>query len=245
MKTLFIISAGKTFEDVEQEFGNFDLWTKGVLGTMTVPCTVLYVDDPQMALPEPQQAAGVVITGSHSMVTDKLEWSERIIAWLPQIVEHGIPVLGICYGHQLLAKAMGGEVGFHPKGIEAGTRAITILESAKDDKLFQWLPEKITGQTFHSQSVLKLPPQAVLLASNSHEPHHAFRVGRHAWGVQFHPEFSQQIMVRYLDKIHGELIKVGKDPLLLSELVSDTPEAQSLGAYFAGLVHEMNLETAA
>lgn len=245
MKTFYIINAGRTFPDVEEDFGNFDRWTLGALGQLDMPVQVLFVDDQAMELPHKDNVAAVVITGSHAMVTDRAEWSEKIIAWLPQIVNAGIPVFGICYGHQMLAKAMGGQVGYHPKGIEAGTRAICALETASSDKLFKDMPAKFAGHTIHSQTVLSLPPGAVALAGNSYEPHHGVRYGENAWGVQFHPEFSPSVMMRYLSNMEVEIKKSGKDPKMLLNLVTDTPEAESLGRRFARLVHEMVLDHAA
>ncbi len=245
MKTFYIINAGRTFPDVEEDFGDFDRWTLGVFGQLDVPVKVLFVDDPAMELPQVEMIAALAITGSHSMVTDREPWSETIIDWLPQIVVAGIPILGICYGHQMLARAMGGEVGYHPKGIEAGTRIIAALESAADDKLFRDLPKKFPGHTIHSQTVLRLPPGAVALAGNSHEHYHAVRYGENVWGVQFHPEFSPSVMMRYLSNMAVEIQRSGKDPRMLMNLVTDTPDAESLGRRFAKLVHEMILDHAA
>ncbi|WP_251265687.1 glutamine amidotransferase-related protein, partial [Enterobacter hormaechei] len=60
------------------------------------------------ALPDPHAFAGVLVTGSAAFVTDHAEWSERSAAWLRQTAHAGLPVFGICYGHQLLAHALGG-----------------------------------------------------------------------------------------------------------------------------------------
>lgn len=245
MKTLYIINTGRTFADVEEDFGNFDQWTLAVLGPLNIPVQTIFVDGPAMELPGTEMIAAVVITGSHSMVTDREPWSEKIIGWLPQVVKEGVPVLGICYGHQMLARAMGGEVCYHPGGIEAGTRTIAVFDAAASDRLFGELPKKFAGHTVHSQSVLTLPPGAIALAGNSHEPHHAVKYGENAWGVQFHPEFSPSIMMRYLRNMEGEIEKGGMDPKLLMNLVTDTPEAESLGRHFSRLVHEMALDQAA
>src|SRR5690606_32543938 len=149
-------------------------------------------------LPAADALAGVVVTGSHSMVSDREPWSERAAEWLRVLTGAGVPVLGICYGHQLLAHAFGGTVGYRPGGIEIGTGDITLTESARDDALFRETPPVFAAQLVHRQSVLQLPEQAVLLARGDDEPYQAFRIGERAWGVQFHPEFSAGAMRGYL-----------------------------------------------
>src|SRR5690348_8631928 len=83
------------------------------------------------ALRGAQDIAGVVVTGSHSMVSHREPWSERAAQWLAGVVESDrVPVLGICYGHQLLAHALGGEAGDHPAAIEIGTVQVRTTEAA-------------------------------------------------------------------------------------------------------------------
>ena len=90
------------------------------LGPIGLPVVVL---DPRRGdtLPPPAQISGAVVTGSHAMVSHREPWSEATGAWLAQLVAHGTPLLGICFGHQLLAHALGGEAGNHPGGPEIGT----------------------------------------------------------------------------------------------------------------------------
>ena len=156
------------------------------------------------ALPAQADIAGVVVTGSHSMVSDREPWSEAAAAWLRDAVAAEVPVLGICYGHQLLAHALGGEVGYHPQGIELGTVPVSLHDAAQDDPLFAGLPTQFDAQAAHRQSVRRLPEGATLLAGNHFEPHHAFRFGTRAWGVQFHPEFGEAATRAYQMTLNGD-----------------------------------------
>lgn len=112
------------------------------------------------ALPNPADIAGVVVTGSHAMVSERAAWSERLGQWLKRCVDAEVPVLGICYGHQLLAHALGGRVGDHPAGLEIGTHAVELTPAARQDPLFAALPESFPAQFVHRQSALELPPGA-------------------------------------------------------------------------------------
>ncbi|UCC87581.1 MAG: gamma-glutamyl-gamma-aminobutyrate hydrolase family protein, partial [Anaerolineales bacterium] len=107
MKKILIIKAGSSFPSLVSRRGDFEDWI--LSGMQISPDQAMIVDVCQAGpLPVYHAISGVVITGSHAMVTEHQAWSERTAAWLPGAIERGIPTLGICYGHQLLAYAMGG-----------------------------------------------------------------------------------------------------------------------------------------
>ena len=132
------------------------------------------------------------------MVTERRDWSERSAAWLRDAAQAGMPLFGICYGHQLLAHALGGEVGDNPAGREMGTIGLELHPHAEHDPLFAGLPAQFAAQATHLQTVLRAPEGATVLARSSQDDCHAFRWGDRAWGVQFHPEFSATHMRGYV-----------------------------------------------
>lgn len=223
---LLIVKTGSTHPSIAAQWGDFEHWIRDGLGDADMTLTVV---DPRvgMPLPPPAEVAGAIVTGSHSMVTDREPWSEQTALWLREAVAVEMPVLGICYGHQLLAHAMGGEVDFHPGGIELGTIEVQLTPAAQDDPLFTGMPGRFGGQSAHRQRVRRLPPGAVRLAGNAFEPHQAYRVGRRAWGVQFHPEFGVPATVAY--------VQMNAAPDSPPPPVTDTPEAASLLRRFAQL----------
>jgi GMP synthase (glutamine-hydrolysing) len=235
MRTTYVIKLGTTFAALKERWGDFDAWTVGALGSVDTGVRVLDVPS-GAALPPAAGCAGVVVTGSHAMVTDQLPWSRRVEAWIPALLEARVPFLGICYGHQLLAQATGGRVGFHPRGPEIGTVAVERLPGGDDDPLFRSLPPRFSVHATHAQTVLRLPPGAVPLARNAHEPHHAFRLGDRAWGVQFHPEFSVDVMRAYVEAQAGTLAAAGRDVAHLARAVEETPCATQVIRNFARLI---------
>lgn len=234
-RPLLIFQTGATHEDIAQQLGgDFIDWIRsGLLAGGASQVDVLDVRTTDAVLPDHGNVAGVIITGSHAMVSDREPWSEALVPWLQQAVRQDVPVLGICYGHQLLAHAMGGEVGHHPEGPEFGTVEVARHPHSDDDPLLGSLPRSFPAQAAHFQSVRKLPEGAVPLASNAFEPYHAFRIGRKAWGVQFHPEFGPGASRAYLELLHERLGEAGLNPDHLIGKVSDSPEAASVLPRFA------------
>ena len=158
------------------------------------------------------------------MVTDREPWSEQLKPWLRAVVARSIPLLAICYGHQLLAETFGGCVDWHPAGREIGTVDIQLTPAGIEDPLLGSLSQSFKAQVTHAQSVRSLPPEAVLLALNDFEPHHGFRIGRCAWGLQFHPEFNTDIMAQYIR--HHELYS-GLDKKAVSLLFNQLEHSHS------------------
>jgi len=235
LNRIFIIKTGTTFPNTAKLLGDFDSWTVNGLMLSSGEAKVVDVVTGD-TLPKAETCRGIVVTGSHAMVTDCLPWSKAIAAWIPSIIEAEVPLLAICYGHQLLAWALGGKVGFHPGGKEIGSVDIHLLPDSITDPLFCALPSTFKAHTSHSQTVLSLPQDAVRLASNSFESNQAFRVGSCAWGVQFHPEYNRKIMESYILEQTKELEAAGRDTSVLLRTIRETPIAASLLIRFASMM---------
>jgi GMP synthase (glutamine-hydrolysing) len=173
------------------------------------------------SLPDSSGFAGLIVTGSASSVTERAPWILRTEAYLARAVAQRDPVLGICFGHQLLGQALGGLVEKNPRGREMGTVAFEILV---DDPL---LDRSITPPLVHAthlDSVTVLPSGARVLASTALEPHAAVRFGERAWGVQFHPEFDEQVIREYIETRAPLLAEEGRNP---SAMLAGVGEARA------------------
>ena len=193
---LLIVQTGNTLPAVRARHGDFPEWFRRGLGLRRDEVDVVAAEHD--ALPPAGAYAGVIVTGSPAMVSERRAWSERTAQWLIETIDSGSAVLGVCYGHQLLAHALGGRVDYHANGREIGTVAIERLPGAADDALMHAVPALFRAHVSHRQSVLDLPDGAVVLASSAHDPYHAVRYAPRVWGLQFHPEFSVEIMRGYL-----------------------------------------------
>ncbi|MDB6164115.1 MAG: glutamine amidotransferase class-I family protein [Xanthomonadaceae bacterium] len=223
-KPFLIIETGQPVASMRRH-GRFPHWIRVASGLPADAAVVVNVEHGE-PLPAFDGFAGALITGSGAMVTERREWSERSAHWLRQAADAGLPLFGICYGHQLLAHALGGEVGDNPSGREMGTVDIALHADAAHDPLFAGLPMRFAAQATHVQSVLALPQGATLLARSTQDDCHAFRWGRATWGVQFHPEFSTVHMRGYVGAKHDALAGEGRCSRQLARTVGATPHAR-------------------
>jgi GMP synthase (glutamine-hydrolysing) len=233
-KPLAIFKTGSTWPAMAQDRGDFDDWLRRSLGKAQARTVVVAVAAGERP-PPLHTLAGAIITGSHAMVTDRAPWSEGLADWLRQAIPGGLPVLGICYGHQLLAQALGGEVADLEPEPEVGTVCVTLTEASREDPLFRDLPARFAAHASHVQSARRLPDNAVHLARSTREPHHAFRIGSCAWGVQFHPEFDTYSMHAYVNRWAEKPSAAHRDWHAIRAQVRETPEAALLTRRFARL----------
>jgi GMP synthase (glutamine-hydrolysing) len=150
--------------------------------------------------------AGLVVMGGSPNAYDDVRapWLPQVRALLAEAVRDNVATLGVCLGAQLLAVAVGGRVERAPVP-EYGAQLIAKRQAAVDDPLFRELPITPDVLQWHVDAVTQLPPGAVLLASSPDCEVQAFRVGRRAWGLQFHiettPELVQQWAVEDADAL--------------------------------------------
>lgn len=221
--------------ELQQQRGDFEDWMIEALAVCRSQVETVDVSLGEK-LPAFHQVSGVVITGSHAMVTQHHDWSEYSAEWIKIAADKQIPTLGICYGHQLIAYALGGSVDYMPDGREVGTLPVTLHPSAQEDALLHDLPEQILVQLSHRQAVMELPQDTVLLASSDRVPFEAFRYGDRVWGMQFHPEFSTDVMQAYTRYARSGLESEGFDPDHIYRQITDTPNGLTIMQRFAGLV---------
>lgn len=171
-------------------------------------------------LPALTDALAVIVTGSASSVTEATPWMSRTAERLRELVRAEVPLLGICFGHQLMAEALGGRVTKNPRGREMGTVRFTL--SSTDPVLGERGSWPVSAS--HLDSVVEVPGTAELLGFTALEPHAAVRFGPRAWGVQFHPEIDASVMRQYLDARSDALVVEGFDPAALARGVQETPQ---------------------
>lgn len=192
---VIIIKSGCTHASIKNKYGDFDDLIKKQLPNRTITTESITIQH-QPPLPNPESVGAVIITGSHDDVTDNAAWMIYLMHWIRQVFNQNIPLLGICFGHQIIAEALGGKVGVNPKGGEFGLIEVHKNNDLPETPSFFQAPSIYTYASHH-QTVFKLPPGAKSLAYSNKDNNHLVCYGSNCWGVQFHPEFNRSIAHEY------------------------------------------------
>jgi GMP synthase (glutamine-hydrolysing) len=229
-----VVRCGDPEPEVAQTHGCFVRWFRHAIDA-SVELSVL---DPRVEAVSPDALEGigaVVITGSPHAVFEPHPWIPSLEALVREAVTvRELPLLGVCFGHQLLAQSFGGEVTRNPRGREMGTITVRLNDLGRDDALFHRIPHEFRAHATHRDTVLRAPPSARVLASSDKDGCQSFKVGRHAWGVQFHPEITAPILRGYVRAREAVLRGEGACPVAVHDGILDTVEgATVLGNFIA------------
>jgi len=150
-----------------------------------------YNGDP---LPDPRDMSALIVLGGAMGANDDARhpFLCELKGFIRKVVAAGIPYFGICLGGQLLAAALGARVASN-RWEELGSLPVELVPTGQGDFLFEGIPRKFITFQWHHDS-FDIPDGGVLLASSPLCGHQAFRYGTTAWGVQFHPEVTEQII---------------------------------------------------
>jgi GMP synthase (glutamine-hydrolysing) len=230
---VLILHTGDPDEPIKRHHGGYDELLRRAAGLeLHEVRTVSVHRGEQIDAPANYRAA--LITGSPAMVTDRAPWSEAAAEWLRGAVKAGLPIFGVCYGHQLLSHALGGEVGYLPTS-ELGTQEVERVGD-DHDALAATLPARFNAQMLHAQTVLQPPPGAVVLARSEQDPHQLLRLAPNVYSSQFHPEFSRDFMREHFRHHAAYYADKGHDAAALAESTASTPDASGLLQRFLEMV---------
>ena len=190
-----ILSCGPGLEDIVSQYGHSSEWIPSIINNPTIDYNIknVYLDN-NFSL---DKCDGYIITGSKYSVYDSLDWIKNLKDYVKCIISNNFSILGICFGHQLIAECLGGTVRKNQLGWELGSYPIYLTEDGLGSPLFRDIDKQPIVYQSHKDCVLELPKQAVQLAYNQ-KCTQAFQIDGSIYSVQFHPEFSWNVMKKYV-----------------------------------------------
>ena len=206
-----ILQCDHVQQQLESEFGDYPLMFTRLLEEITsdweyVVYPVLHGKFPTAV----DECDGYITTGSRHGVNDGFPWIDQLLAFIRDIDQQGVKFVGICFGHQLLAKALGGRVEKSSRGWGIGVSNSHIIKRQSWMEPFQ--PE-MGLVVSHQDQVVELPARANRLAASQFCPNYMLQIGKHLMGVQGHPEFTHlyaaALMDRRRDHISASRIREG------------------------------------
>lgn len=176
---------------------------------------------------------GLIVMGGPASANDTIPFIEKEVNLLQKAIAQDFPVLGICLGAQLLAKAAGAEILPSPER-ELGWYRLLSTADGKTDALFSSFPAKgLDVFQWHGETFL-LPRGAKLLASCPKVPNQAFRLGSCQYGLQFHIEVDTSIIHKWIDAGESERAHLGENGI--QNLRLETPQHLSAMQSFCNVM---------
>ena len=213
--------------DPEHPLWNVAGWFERAWEGNRHPLEIRHVQDTRK--PDLEEYAGLILTGSPSSAYDAEEWIARLSEVILRAVDRKLPILGICFGHQLIAQVLDGEVGPNPLGWEIGDPEVELTEKGKKDPLFEGIPETFRVIQSHRDNVLRMPEGAVLLASSPLCSIQSFAIGDFLRTVQFHPEMGPEHLQFILPPRREKILaSSGIDVNEVLPSIRSTPESRQI-----------------
>jgi GMP synthase (glutamine-hydrolysing) len=230
---VLLYKTGRTDGVLRTHVGDYEEW----FGRVFDDCVELHVHD---AVEAPRADVrgidGLVISGSPLSLVTPEPWMHEAAETVRAAADAGVPVLGVCFGHQLIAFAYGARVRMNPNGWEVGTTAVDLTTDGERDPLFAGVPRSLRVNQSHRDEIweLQLAHTAIRrLAGGAHTETQAIAVGEHVRGVQFHPEMNGHVVRRIIehrrDILQGDLACRGRCPSHYGRWLdasSDTPDGE-------------------
>ena len=221
---LIVLRAGDAAAPVAARRGEYFSWIRReVDGLWDGEWIEHDVRNLEARLPRAVDAAGFIITGSSHSVTERSAWMLRTEDLIREVIAANVPLFGICFGHQMIAEALGGKVGKNPRGREIGTVPARRLAGVAHDVILEGVPDTFDVNTTHMDTVVTLPPGARVLAETALEPHAVYALGDTTRCVQFHPEIDGDAMRGWLDARAEIVASEGLDPIAIRDRSVDAP----------------------
>lgn len=194
-RNVLLLKAGQAAPEVRRTVGDYDRMFIETLAAESSDRLHVHQTHLGQALPaRAKDYDAIWMTGSPKSVRELEPWMKLAADFMREAAEQGVPVLGVCFGHQLLSWSFGARVVKNTLGREIGSISVTLSPAGQRDPLFEEIDPAPTFQATHEDIVEALPASATILASNANTPVQALAYGPRIRTVQFHPEMAPAAM---------------------------------------------------
>lgn len=192
-----ILQCDDVQEQLQPEFGNYPQMFQQLMDQAREGLSYQTYDVRSGEYPSDlDECDAYITTGSRHGVNDGLAWVDELENFVRKLYDAGKPYVGICFGHQLLAKALGGKVERSPKGWGVGVSFNEVTQAADWMNPSQSALDLVVS---HQDQVCELPAHTQVLAASQFCPYYLIQVNNHMLGVQGHPEFSRKYSAALTD----------------------------------------------
>ena len=211
-----ILLSDHVLDDLQEKHGNQDNFYRRIFQETNQDVTIEIYDVTQFTYPKSlNECDGYIITGSKLSVYDNVRWIKELEEFVTDLFLNKRPLLGVCFGHQLIAKALGGEVKKADIGWVLGVQS---YEFKTNYPWLEYMNEDVQLIHSHQDQVMRLPERATLVASNKHVPNSMYYIEDHVMCMQGHPEFTNayayDVLCKRRDVLGEEQFKQAESSLL-------------------------------
>jgi GMP synthase-like glutamine amidotransferase len=233
-----ILHADDLAQEIINEFGDYADMFKNILSPVDEALSFHKYQVTQSEYPKDiNECDAYLLTGSKYSAYDNEAWIRQLIKFIIELHQQKKKLTGICFGHQLIATALGGLTKKSEKGWGLGVMTSDVV-GINNQEIQNWLrPEanNFSIMVSHQDQVVKLPPRAELIAGNTFCPNAGFQIGESVLTFQGHPEFNAEYL-KYIMNKRREL--AGEETYLRAQSSLKQPHDQKLVAQW--LVNFLN-----
>jgi len=215
-----LLGCDHVMEHLRPIAGDYDRMFASLFARYAPQIELVYFDARAGELPASLGACeAYVTTGSRFSAYDDEAWIRALKDFVRQLHEADRPFVGICFGHQVMAEALGGKVEPSPQGWGVGVHGMNVVRT---ENWMQPQQSSCNIQYSHRDQIVRLPEQSVVLAESDHCPVAMFRVGEKMLGIQGHPEFPADYVQAL---VRGRVEIIGAEKVNATDFTTPTDDA--------------------
>ena len=224
-----ILSCGPGLPEIVSQYGHSSEWIPNSIDNSKIEYKIIKVyEDTNFSI---NDTDAVIITGSKYSVYDEQKWISYLMDIVKSFIDKNKPILGICFGHQILAACLGGKVIKNSRGWELGSYNVSLTTEGLDSPLFDSVDNNDIFYESHQDVVSMIPEGAVELAFTE-KANQSFSYNNVIFGVQFHPEFTYDVTRKLMD------LRIKKGILVDSNILDKSVKGKIILNNFIKIVKE-------